>query len=42
MPVFDPPTLFAIAAVISSFANLVWALRRRASTNMTSPDDRVC
>jgi hypothetical protein len=42
MPVFDPPMLLAIAAVISSVSNLVWALRRRASTNMASLDDRAC
>ena len=29
MPVLDPPTLLAIAAVISSLSNLIWSLRRR-------------
>ena len=33
MPVLDSPTLLAIAAVISSLSNLVWALRRRAGSN---------
>lgn len=41
MSVFDPPLLLAIAAVISSVSNLVWALRRRASTNMPSLADRM-
>ncbi|HEX8414996.1 MAG TPA: hypothetical protein VF637_14085 [Sphingomicrobium sp.] len=40
MPVFDPPMLLAIAAVISSLSNLVWAVRRRTSANMPVLDDR--
>jgi hypothetical protein len=28
MPVLDPSSLFAIAAVISSLSNLIWSIRR--------------
>lgn len=40
MPVFDPPMLLAIAAMISSVSNLVWAFRRRVDTDMPPLDDR--
>lgn len=30
MPIIDPNTLFATAAVISSIATLIWSLRRKA------------
>jgi hypothetical protein len=33
MPVLDPPTLLAVAAVISSISHLVWAIRRRANAS---------
>ena len=29
MLVLDPPALFALAALISAFSTLVWALRRK-------------
>jgi len=30
MPVIDPPMLLAVAALISSVANLVWSFRSRS------------
>jgi len=30
MPLFDPLWLTALAALVSSFATLVWALRRKS------------
>jgi hypothetical protein len=47
MLVLDPPTLLAVAAVISSISNLIWAMRRRTSasdqliSSVALPDRRL-
>ncbi|WP_165374868.1 hypothetical protein [Sphingomonas montana] len=33
MLILDPPTLLAVAAVISSLANLIWTMRRRTTVS---------
>lgn len=30
MPMIDPPTVLALASLVSSLATLVWSMRRKA------------